>query len=56
MRLHDDDCNAALLLLKKLRDALCEADSTASKLHETLIQNTTEFLEKHGADDPSFQD
>jgi len=56
MRRHgdDDSLTTAIKLILELRQALSVADPEVQHVNADLIQRATDFLEKHGADRPTF--
>jgi hypothetical protein len=44
----------ALDLIRKLREALSQADANRQNINADLIQSATDFLDKHGGDRPTF--
>lgn len=48
------DAKLALGLIRRLRNALSQADHTGSTVNAKLIQDATDLLEKYQADGPTF--
>jgi|HubBroStandDraft_1064217.scaffolds.fasta_scaffold476071_1 hypothetical protein len=51
----DEDCKTALNLLRRSFDALKETDHYAPGCDRILLQDTSDFLEKHDDDQPTFE-
>jgi hypothetical protein len=50
-----DDWQTTLKLLKRLSNALSQADHHVQKVNEGLLQETAAFFEKHGGDLSPFE-